>query len=156
MSVVTAPRPATAEDLDALAALHALCHPTWGPRPELWWFAHPTLVLEEDGQLIGSTSFSVAYPPTVALARLHPAEIGYGHGVSVHPGRRGQGLGWTLAEARHAVLRALGITFFIGQTQPDNAPMLAIFARQGLAASVRIAKAYPDGTDGVLYLGSLT
>jgi ribosomal protein S18 acetylase RimI-like enzyme len=142
------------EDAVALNTLHALCHPSWPERSPLWWWTHPTLVLELDGAIIGSTSFVVCMPPTPHLAEVG-TEIGYGHGVAVHSDHRGQNYGWLLADARHQVFRDLGIAFFIGMTQPDNKAMIHIFERQGLRRGKRIRKAYPDGADVVLYTGGV-
>lgn len=96
---------------------------------------------------------SISLPPTPTLAAL--GEIGYGHGLSVHPEARGQGLGWTLIEARRRVLADLGLSFFIGMTQPDNGPVLEFFRRQGLRCEGRVEIAYPDGAPGLIYMGCL-
>ena len=50
------------DDGEALGALYQACHATWPKRAPLWWFTHPTLVLEDHGALIGSTSFSLSLP----------------------------------------------------------------------------------------------
>jgi RimJ/RimL family protein N-acetyltransferase len=141
-------------DAKSLSELHALCHPTWPERSEIWWRCHPTLVLEDGDSVIGSTSFVICMPPTPHLAEVG-TEIGYGHGVTVHPDHRGQKYGWLLAEARHQVFRDLGLGFFIGMTQPENQPMIRIFERQGLRRGRRIRKGYPDGADVILYTGAI-
>lgn len=76
----------------------------------------------------------------------------------MHPARRGEGLGWRLAEARHQLARDLGVSFFLGMTWATNTPMLRIFARQGLRQHAVIPRAYrhhdpPD--DGLMYVGGL-
>ena len=150
-------RPMAPVDEPAVRALYEACYPHRPPRAGGWYFAHPTLVLEHRGTVLGSTSFSVSPPPTEDLARrlVHGGEMGWGHGVEVRPDQRGKGFGWQLAEARHQVLRDLGIDFFIGMTQPDNGAMIAIFARQGLTEQARLLRAYPDGGDAVLYAGAV-
>lgn len=147
-----------ARDGKALDALYAMCHPTWPARPEGWWWAHPTLVLTDGKWIIGATSFTVSLAPAAEILKLlkwDRAEVGWGHGVYVHAGDRGKGYGWKLAEARHAMLRRLGVEFFFGQTQPDNAPMIAIFERQQLTRGVTIPDIYHDGEAGVLYHGRI-
>ena len=141
-------------DLEAVQALYATCHPTWPPRSSLWWHAHPTLVLEQDGEIIGSTSFSISIA-TDRDFQTKGAEVAYGHGVSVDPAHRGQGWGWILADGRHTVLKRLGIGFFMGFTQPGNTAMEAIFTRQGLTFHTRLAHIYPDGSDGLMYTGGV-
>lgn len=144
-------------DTAALDRIQALCHPTWPAKPTNWWWAHPTLVLELDGQVIGSTSCTVSSAPTPDLMRLaqQRPEVAWGHGVNVDPAHRGHGYGWELAQARHGTLKALGIDFFFGMTQPDNKAMLAIFERQKLTRGQTIPKHYPDGTPGVMYHGGI-
>lgn len=142
--------------------VYSACHPRWPKKPEGWWWAHPTLVLEtqEDG-LIGATSFVVGLPPAPDLAALvqmvqhHKAEVGWGHGVYVKPHQRGNGYGWDLAQARHKMLASLGVHFFFGMTQPDNHAMMAIFMKQQLTRSVTVPNTYPDGRPGVLYHGGI-
>lgn len=140
-------------DARAVRAIHGTCHPTWPARPAAWFHAHPTLVAVQDGEVVGMTSFSLALPPTTL--NVSQGEIGVGHGVEVHHDYRGCGLGWALATARHAMLAELGVGFFIGMTQPDNAPMLAIFRKQGLTRHQHLRGVYPDGTDGVMYVGTV-
>lgn len=146
-------------DEDAVNKVYAACHPAWpAPRPGFWW-GHPTLVLVEDGEIIGATAFCVAAPPSQdvagALAKRNLHEAGWGHGVYVHPSQRGHGYGWILATARHEALLALGVTYFFGMTQPTNTAMLAIFKRQRLSKIVTVPKIYPDGSDGLLFAGEI-
>lgn len=151
-------RPAHPEQDEArLVELYRFCYPTWRPLAPDWFFAHPTLVLEENGVLIGSTSFSVSIAPTQELAAWGD-EVVYGHGVSVHPGRRGEGLGLRLAEARHETARGVGAALFLGITWAENAPMLAIFARQQLRYHTTLPKHYRDmdpPRDGLMFMGIL-
>lgn len=143
-----------AEDLDRI---QARCHPTWPAKPPNWWWAHPTIVLEVDGKVIGSTSCTVGTAPTPDLMRLtqQRPEVGWGAGVNVDPAWRRHGFGWDLAQARHLTLKAMGVEFFFGMTQLDNKPMLAIFARQQLTRGDVIPKHYPDGSPGVMYHGGI-
>lgn len=145
-------------DTPGVHALYAACHPRWPEKPRDFWWAHPTLVLEEDGALCGATSFAVTvapHPELATIARLDRYEVGWGHGVYVDPTRQGQGYGWRLAEARHAALKALGVDLFFGMTQEDNKAMRAIFDRQGLRHSHTIRNAYPDGSTGLFYSGEV-
>lgn len=148
----------TDADAERVDTVYTACHPAWPSKPTGYWWAHPTLVLEYDGEVVGSTSFSVGLAPHADLAKLvaNQAEVGWGHGVYVHPVWRGHGWGWHLAEARHRALTLLGIRFFFGMTQPENRAMIAIFDRQHLTrAPGTFLKAYPDGQAGVLYHGEI-
>lgn len=151
-------RPYEAADVDVVETVYAACHPTWPAKPVDYWWAHPTLVLEGDGvDIIGFTACTVGLAPVAELIRLRQdVEVGWGHGVYVLPAERGKGYGWALAQARHAVLKALGVRLFFGMTQPTNAPMIAIFTRQGLIPKATIPNTYPDGQAGVLYTGEIT
>jgi GNAT superfamily N-acetyltransferase len=151
-------------DKDAAAAqrLHALCHPSWPDRDSQWWFAHPTLMLEEAGAVIGMTSFSLSFPPTPELAqsvqKAGSGEVCYGHGVWVDPDERHKGYGDALADARHAYAHGLGARFFIGMTWKGNTSMRRIFNRQALVQqAATVPNAYPThkGVDrtGLLYVG---
>lgn len=148
-------------DADAAAVnrLYAACHPTWPIKPEGFWWAHPTLVLMgRSGDIIGATAMTLGLAPATELAELlahNRAEVGWGHGVYVDPAHRGKGYGWMLADARHQALRALGAGFFLGMTQPDNTPMRAIFARQGLEKRLQVPNNYPDGQAAILYTGRI-
>jgi GNAT superfamily N-acetyltransferase len=144
-------------DTAACHALYAACHPTWPDKPLDFWWAHPTLVLEVEGAVCGSTSFSVGIMPVQEVAHLLPQgeEMGWGHGVYVDPTRHGQGYGWVLAQARHETLRALGVTVFVGLTQPNNHAMRAIFARQGLTHTHTVPDSYPGHIPGLFYAGAI-
>jgi GNAT superfamily N-acetyltransferase len=151
-------------DTAAAQRLHELCHPSWPDRDSRWWFAHPTLVLEEDGHVIGMTSFSLSFPPTPDLVKsaekAGSGEVCYGHGVWVDPGERRKGHGDALADARHAYAYELGARFFIGMTWKGNASMRRIFGRQALAQHPQtVPNAYPmhKGADrtGLLYVGGI-
>lgn len=124
------------------------------PRTAQWWWAHPTVVAQDErGTLIGYASFSLSLPPTVTLAELQPRAIGWGQGMAVHPEFRGRGIGQQLIEARVRVLHELGVHFFIGHAAPANTAMAALFARQGLTPAATLPQA--DGTDLIYYMGAL-
>jgi len=146
-------------DLEDVQALHARAHPTWPKREAAWWWSHPTLVLELDGVVVGSTSMAVSLPATPQLAEWGDAVL-YGHGVSVDPEHRGQGYGLELAEARHLAGTALGAKLFVGMTWKANRAMRAIFDKQGLQrwGQIVVTGAYPHNdppADGLLYIGRL-
>jgi GNAT superfamily N-acetyltransferase len=142
-------------DVAGVQDVFAACEPTWPTRSPLWWWAHPTVVMEADGRIVGYASFSISLPPTPELASARRAEIGWGHGMAVHPDYHGQGIGRQLAAYRSDVMRALGLRFFIGHAQPGNQAMAAIFRAQGLEATVTIPNGLPDGAPVTLYMGDL-
>lgn len=161
-------------DTTAVHALYEACHPTWPAKPPEYWWAHPTLVLETEGEewgpmdrwdapgsatrIIGATNFSVGpapHPELATLAGNGRYEVGWGGGTYVDPAYRGKGYGWLLAEARYAALRALNVPLFFGMTQPNNRPMLAILDRLGCKPSYTIPNAYPDGRAGIFYSGEV-
>ena len=124
------------------------------PRPALWWWAHPTLVAEtDDGRLVGYASFTISLPPTTALAAVQPREIGWGQGMAVHPDFQGQGIGKQLNAARVAVMRQLGLTFFIGHARPGHGAMIRLFTQHGWEAMVTCEQ--EDGTALTYYMGAL-
>lgn len=51
--------------------------------------------------------------------------------VGVFPERRGRGLGTMLHRHGLGLLRGRGVTRYLGSTDVDNAPMLAVFLRNG-------------------------
>lgn len=138
-------------DVQGLQALFRACHPGWPARPDCWYFAHPTLVARAQGRLIGSTSMTVSVLPM--KDRPNDDEIVlWGRDVCVHPRARGQGLGFDLCDARLALGKELGLTFFVGMTWEQNAAMRAIFERQSCTLSpTRIKNAYPGHIEGLLY-----
>ena len=141
-------------DAEGLTALLPLCTPTRPPPSPLWWWAHPTIVaVDAQARLVGYASFTISLPPTTALVALEPREIGWGHGMGVHPDWQRRGVGGQLAEARRVVMRDLGLQFFLGHAAPTNAAMIALFTRHGLAPSVTVTA--EDGTDVTLYMGAL-
>lgn len=123
-------------------------HPGWSEPSPLFFFAHPTLVLQSDGALLGYTSYSVG-PDDRGL-------VLYGADVAVLPQFQGQGYGRQLADERLRYGRDVGCTRFLGLTQPDNHAMRAILRRQGFdELPLRLPTVFPHGTDGVLVGGSM-
>ena len=143
-------RPLLPQEDDGVRALYKLCHPTWPERPPSWFFAYPTLVVSDGRKVIGSTSFSVSYPPQELMSH---NTIMYGQDVCVHPEYRKLGIGLALCEARFAIARSVGVTLFLGFTWKQNAPMLAIFEKQGLKLYSEVASQYPDGERCLMYAG---
>lgn len=119
------------EELEELLNLVATCHPTRAPRPELHYFAHPTLVVADDEGLC-------AY----AVLAMHAAASDVGMPVSavicmdtgVHPRAQGAGLGRLLLQLRFAIGRAAGAVIAVGTVRPDNRQMAAIHRDVGMEA----------------------
>lgn len=134
--------------------LRRACHPGWPDFPEAWHTAFPTLVMEVDGRLVGWTAFGVA--PVGACDHIPTdSHVVYGRGVYVAPDARGRGYGRELHEARLAIGRAVGCTSFVGMTQPWNKPMIRLFERFGYRQYASAASAYPDGSEGLVYVGGI-
>lgn len=153
------PRRMYTTDLGGVEALYALCHPVWPSRAPAWYLATNTLVLHDQGHLIGMTSGSVTVPPSLELAR-QGEWVMYGHDVCVHPDYRGKGYGMMLATARMQLGRQAGCQTFIGATWTGNAAMRAILEHLGCRAwSDPVPGIYPwhDPPDdaGVIYIGRL-
>lgn len=128
--------------------LAAACHPDWPARPEGWYTAFPTLVMEtRTGGVIGYTSFAI----NTSMGLLMVA----GQDIGVHPAARGDGLGAVLHRARLELGYGVGARMFCGPTQPDNTAMIRIFEAEGHHACQQLPKYFPDGKDGVLYLGDI-
>lgn len=141
------PRPMRADEEQGVRKLYAQAHPFWPARSEMWYLAHPTLVLEQHGAIVGFTSFSLGSMTGVLL--LH------GQDIAVDLSVRGAGFGRVLHDARVAIGRDVQATMFSGFTQPDNEPMQRIFLACGYHHCQTIRRYFPDGQDAVLYLGSL-
>ena len=129
-------------------AIYQAAHPGWPERSRLWNYVHPTLVVEDEGALLGFTSYSVG-----------PDELGYvcyGVDVAILPRFQGQGYGRRLADERLRYGRDVGCDRFIGATQPDNIAMRTIFEAQGFEElPLQIGNAFPRGTPAILYGGSI-
>ena len=140
------PRPMRPEDEPVVRELYATVHPTWPERAAGWYTAYPTLTIWVGGRLVGFTSCSIS-PGQGTL-------VLYGNDLCILPQWQKQGFGWQLAEARSALGRAVGATFFIGITQPSNASMIRIFERQGFHPCQPMP-GYFHGEDGMVWAGSL-
>jgi GNAT superfamily N-acetyltransferase len=126
----------------------ALCHPEWPERPTFWYTAFPTLVaLMGNKQIIGYTAFAI----NTSMGLLMVA----GQDIGVDPAFQGQGVGAKLHRYRLDVGSSVGARMFCGPTQPDNTAMIAIFEAEGHHACQQLPKYFPDGKDGVLYLGDI-
>ena len=136
------------EDDGRVRMVYAICHPDAPPRPTQWYVAYPTLVLRHEHEIIGFTSCSIS-PALTGILTL------YGNDLCVLPVWQKRGLGWQLAQARHALGRAVGATQFVGIARPSNAPMCRIFERQGLHACQALPRYFGD-EDGLAWIGTLT
>lgn len=134
-------RPMHPEDQEAVRGLYALCHAGAMSRPTGWYVAHPTLVLVEDGVVIGYTSFTVTLIPGFGQTM-------YGMDVAVHPGHRKRGYAAQLHRARLTIAKALGIRLFMGSTAPENVGMARVLTDAGAHACI------PVGPE-VLYVGAI-
>ena len=144
MAAVTWMRP---EDEDAVRRLYAQGHPGWPDRPAEWFYAYPTLLVEQKGRIAGFTSFS--------LGMLTGALVLHGQDVVVEPESRGRRLGHALHQARLDVGRNVGATSFSGVTAEDTLPMQRIFQAAGHHACQTVRGYYPDGSTGVIWVGAL-
>lgn len=142
----TAPRPMRPEEEAQVRAIFAACHPDWVPRMPDWYWAYPTLVIEREGGVVGFTSGSLSFGTTGLTL--------FGNDVCVAPAWQGHGLGWALAEARHAMGRAFGATMFVGFTAVGNQAMRRIFQRQGLHACQALPHFFGQ-EDGESWVGAL-
>lgn len=132
--------------------VYAACHPRWPVKSDAWYQAHPTIVLEVDRQVVGYTACVVAYAPACAHIP-GDREVLYGHGLYVDPGYRGKGYGRLLQQARLDLGSGNDVSFFLGMTQPGNAPMIRIFEAYGFTPAQEVEGAYPGGGSGVFYTG---
>lgn len=141
------PRQMRHEDDRDVRTIFAICHPELPSRVPEWFVAYPTLVIRLDNHIVAFTSYSISLG-------LYGTLTLYGNDLCVLPMYQKRGLGWELAQARHAVGRAVGATTFIGITAISNTPMIRIFERQGLHACQRLP-AYFGEDDGMVWVGSL-
>jgi GNAT superfamily N-acetyltransferase len=129
-------------------AIYREAHPGWPERSPLWYFAHPTLVMQSDGALLGFTSYSIGHDDRGLVI--------FGVDVAVLPRFQHQGYGRQLADERLRYGRDVGCTRFLGATQPDNLPMLTILERQGFTQlPLRVPNVFPHGTDAILIGGEI-
>ena len=128
-----------------LQELVSQCHPTKKPKPDVWYFANPTLVLDSDSGYVGYTAFSIGYGSGTVM---HLMDTG------IRADYRGKGLAKQLMLARLDIARALEITLAIGATTPDNVPMKRLLEDLGFHACQRVSKYYHDEDpprDGIIY-----
>ncbi len=113
-------------DEPAVRAIFAECYPDRPSQPSFWFVANPTLVVEEDGTILGFTQFMVDNNNLMIF-----------RDVALTATARGLGLGRKLHDERMMIGRSLGCTTFIGQTAEDNAQMVRIFEQTGFHACKR-------------------
>ena len=138
-------------DESQVRALARRGHPTWPSRPKFWYQANPTIVAVEDGEIIGSCSYTVDN---------HPAGnsfIMYFRDVCVDPAHQNRGIGRALQAQRMSVGRYLGIQMFVGCTAPSNGPMRKLFTSMGFHACQRVPNHFAFNNppeDGIIYIHS--
>lgn len=123
------PLPMTAEQEAQVRGLYHICHPAMGIQPPFWYFAHPTLVVCEEDQIIGFTSFTLTVMPGFGSTL-------YGIDVCVHPEHRGKGIAEALHAARLTIGHSVGARTFMGVTRKDNKKMARILTMSGIHSCV--------------------
>lgn len=108
----------------AVRTLRQTCFPGVDPPPPLWHFAHPTLVIEADGALVASTSFTLS-------PHAKKGYVCYGSDLCVHPDSRRQGYARLLHAARCEIARSLGAVDFVGTVKADNQASRQFFLSAG-------------------------
>lgn len=131
-------RPMRPDEEFAVRELRRRCHS--GEVPLGFYFVHPTLVLEQDSEVIGFTSFTLSPMPEGYVA--------YGVDLCVAPEYRGLGHGRALHAERARLCREHGAVDFVGTAEPGNEPMIRILASAGLSRATSA-----DGRD--IYIGAL-
>jgi len=135
------PRPMLSEEEKNVRILHKLCHPgVPEPRP-FWYFVHPTLVVNLDNNIVGSTSFCITIAPGFGSTM-------YGKDLCVHPQYRGNGIAECLHAARLTIGQQVGVTTFMGVTSKHNKKMASILKRSGMHECVPIG-------DDLLFIGPI-
>ena len=141
-------RPMTPADEPRVRAIYLIAHPGWPAKSRLHYWAHPTLVLDDEGGILGFTSYTVGVDELGLLM--------YGDDLCVMPAMRGRGYGRVLAEARLDYGRDVGCTRFLGATQPDNQAMQAILEAQGFdRLPLPVPRMFPHNVDAILMGGSI-
>lgn len=135
-------------DLEALAALVALCHPERTARPPLWWQIIPTIVVDAEAPDVGLMGYSqFSYGDTTL----------YLYDTGVHPDARRTGLGRRFMAERVALGARLGATRAIGMAEPGNLPMRTLLAQAKFMPTETLPGYYKDFTparDGVRYVST--
>jgi hypothetical protein len=54
-------RPMRPDEEPKVRTIYRAAHPEWPERSSLFYYAHPTLVLEAEGALLGFTSYSIGF-----------------------------------------------------------------------------------------------
>lgn len=118
------------EEVSELQTLVAGCHPDRAMRPDLYYFAHPTIVAADPDGLVAYAVMTMApaIPGTVPVPAVYCMDTG------VHPRARGAGFGRLLLELRFAIGRACGAVLATGTVRPDNRQMAAIHREVGMLA----------------------
>jgi GNAT superfamily N-acetyltransferase len=133
------------QDDARVRALQALCHPTWPEFPAVWYCAHPTLVVEAEGELVAFTSYAMNFTDEGKLTM-------WGKDTCVAPEWRGRGIASDLLQRRLNIARQLGAGIFVGATALDNVPMQRLLEKAGGTVQGLIHGAYPDGTNALCYI----
>jgi len=130
-----------------LRELYAAERPTWPVLEPIWFHAYPTLVgLEDDGSLVGYTSYSMNLTENGHL-------IIWGKDTVVAPAHRGKGHAGAFLDARLSIGRQLGAIMFAGTTRINNVPMRKLLVSRNAVEQGPVPDAYPHDTPtaGVLY-----
>ena len=138
--------PRTLQAENEVRAIYAACHPGWPDRRRSWYFAHPTLVAEEDGHRIVAHASFTLNPTTATL---------YLMDTCVLPSYRGQGIARRLMVEREAHGRALGAKIFVGCTWAENVAIIKIHDALGYHACQRVPGYFKHNdppADGIIYI----
>lgn len=87
--------------------------------------SHVALVVVLDGAIVGGGRYIVSEPGRAEVA------------FSVDDAHQGQGIGSALMRHLVGIARAAGLKTLTAEVLPDNAPMLKVFERCGLAITTR-------------------
>lgn len=127
--------------------LHAVCMPTWAPRPPHWYFLNPTtVVLDHRNLVVGARS--VALDVNGLVMHLQ--------GLMIAPEARGIGVGSALFRWDIDRGREMGVRSFFSATWPGNTNMRRLFEAQGFHHCVDAPGYYPENPpehrDGLVYV----
>ena len=127
--------------------LYAVCHPNWDEPSAHWFFAYPTLMGVERGELVAYTSYSMNTNDDGVL-------VLFLQDTGVAPAARGRGLSRMLMNARLEIGRSMGAAYAAGMTQPDNVPMLRLLASLGFRDVAVVPNVYTNvhpHVDGIVF-----
>ena len=136
------PQPMLSEQEAQVRGLYHMCHPAMSIQPPFWYFAHPTLVLCENNQVVGFTSFTLTIMPGFGSTL-------YGMDVCVHPEYRGRGIAETLHAARLTIGHSVGARTFMGVVRKNNKKMAAILIKSGMHTCIE------TNIDDIMYVGPI-